>query len=151
MHAPESSVAIWRTKATEADLAAYERLIAEAFRPLLAELVLVNAGVLVACICSRHEATIADLVESSAELTLRPGRLRYSRHADVEFDWGEWPMVTLGLEFAGPRIETHFRLRFGRRSVGIEVLSVIFRDPVGDHAGNLGRFAAELAAARLPA
>lgn len=150
MLVPENSPAIWRTKETEADLAGYEALLAEALKPLLAELVLLNAGVLVTCICNGHESSIADLVESSSELTLQPDRLRYGGHADVAFDWGEWPTVTLGLEFAGDRLEAHFRLIFGRRAIGIEVLCVIFRDAIGDHAGNLGRFAAELARARLP-
>jgi hypothetical protein len=151
MHAVANSAAIWRSKDTETNLAAYEQLLAAALKPLVAELVLVNAGILVSYICNRQDAAIADLVDSSSELTLRPGSLRYGRHADVEFEWGEWPIVTLGLEFVGSCVEAHFRLVFGRRSVGIEILGLIFGRCLDDEAANLSRFAAALEDARIQA
>jgi hypothetical protein len=151
MLAPASDRSIWRSPQTVETLFAYERLLGEALRPVMAELTLVDAGLLVTCICQRQEAAIAELVDSSCELAVKPGALRYDGHADVTFEWGEWPRITLGLGFLCDGLEAHFRLVFGRRTLGIEVVGLIFGEPLADHDENLRRFAAALGDSRLPA
>jgi hypothetical protein len=151
MRALGSDHAIWRSPQTIEILFAYERMLGEAFRPVMAELSMVDAGLLVTCICRQQEAALAELVDSSCELVVKPGALRYDGHADVSFAWGEWPRVTLGLGFLCHGVEAHFRLIFGRRAVGIELAGLIFAQPLADHEENLRRFAAALGDSRLPA
>jgi hypothetical protein len=118
-------------------------------RPVMAELTMINAGLIVTCICNRHDEALAELIDSSAELAIKPGALRYDGHADIAFDWGEWPRITLGLGFLGRDVEAHFHLVFGRHSVGIELTGLIFADLLGEADENLRRFAAALGDSRL--
>ena len=150
MHAPANSLAIWRTGQTEKELLGYEELLGQALKPVVAELTMVNAGLVVSYICNRQEASLADLIDSSCELVLRPGAIRYGRSSEVDFDWGEWPMVMIGLEFLHRTVHAHFRLVFGRSTVGVEVLGLIFSEPLAGHEEDLRRFAAALEDSRLP-
>jgi hypothetical protein len=150
MHAPVSSRAIWRTGQTEKALIGFEQLLANALKPVVAELTMVNGGLVVSYICNRQEASLADLIDSSCELALKPGAVRYGKSSEVDFDWGEWPMVMIGLEFVHRTVHAHFRLVFGRSTVGVEVLGLIFAEPLAGHEEDLSRFAAALDDARLP-
>ena len=141
----ENLNAIWRSPATSDILDAYERVLGEALRPVIAEMTLIDADVLVSCICGGKDSALAELVESSGELTMEPNSLRYDSHAEVSFDWGNWPQITMGLVFQSRDVEAHFRLVFGRRTIGIELTGVIFATPLGSHDENLRRFAEALA------
>ncbi len=146
MRMHENLNAIWRSPATSDTLDAYERVLGEALRPVVAEMTLIDADVLVSCICGGKDSALAELVESSGELALKPHTLRYDSHAEVSFGWGNWPQITMGLVFQSPEVEAHFRLIFGRRTIGIELTGVIFTAPLGSHDENIRRFAEALAA-----
>lgn len=148
MLAPASDHAIWRTSQTIELLLPYERLLGETMRPVMAELTMINAGIIVACICNRHDEVLAEFVETSSELAMKPGTLRYDGHADIAFDWGVWPRITLGLGFRRQDVEAHFRAVFGRHSVGIELTGLVFAEALGDSAENLRRFAGALGDSR---
>jgi hypothetical protein len=150
MHAPVSSRAIWRTGETEKALLGFEQLLGNALKPVVAELTMVNGGLVVSYICNRQETSLADLIDSSCELALKPGAIRYGQSSEVDFDWGEWPMVMIGFEFVHRTVHAHFRLVFGRTTVGVEVLGLIFAEPLAGHEENLGRFAAALEDSKLP-
>lgn len=126
----------------------YERLLATALRPLLSELVYTNAGVLMAYIHAGKTSVIDDIMESSAELSLKPGALRYARNATTHTDWGTAPVVTIDMEFHQETICSFFKIVFDARSVGVQIDTIIFYDGLKDPPANLARFADALAAAR---
>ena len=145
MLAPHSDHAIWRSSATPDTLFAYERVLGDALRPVVAELTLIDADVLVTCICGGKDAVLAELVDASGELAMTPHSLRYDRHAEVSFEWGRWPQITLGLAFEARAVAAHFNLVFGRRTIGIELSGVIFAEPLGSHGENVRRLVDALA------
>lgn len=145
MRAPDSPNAIWRKTAEPEALGVFERILGEALRPVIAELTLIDADILVSCICSGKDAVLADFVDSSGELAMRPNSLRYAKHAEVSFDWGNWPRITLALIFQSRTVEAHFDLVFGRRTIGLELTGVIFAEPLGSEDDNVRRFVAALA------
>ncbi len=126
----------------------YERLLATALRPLLSELVYTNAGVLMAYIHAGKTNLIDDIMESSAELSLKPGALRYARNATTHTDWGTAPVVTIDMEFHQDALSSFFKIVFDAKTVGVQIDSVLYRDGIKDGPANLARFADALAAAR---
>lgn len=128
----------------------YERLLATALRPLLSELVYTNAGVLMAYIHAGKTSIIDDIMESSAELSLKPGALRYARNATTHTDWGTAPVVTIDMEFHQEALCSFFKIVFDAKTVGVQIDSIIYRDGLKDAPTNLARFADALAAARHP-
>lgn len=130
---------------------ACEAVLASGLKDFLAELVTVDGKVMVAFICNEQHANVDDIIASSMEHTVRPGRLSYSNHAVVDFDWGVMPSVALGMELRDERLTAFFEVVLAGDHIGIDIAGIHFADYVGDAADNLRRFAAAVAGARLPA
>ena len=54
--------------------------------------------------------------------------------AQVDFDWGEAPSVSLAMEFRDERLTAFFRVVFGGDHVGIDLNGIHFSDDIGDAA-----------------
>ena len=85
---------------------------------------------------------------SSAERSLKPGLLRYGRHALTHSDWGEAPTVSIDLEFHHATLQVYFKIIFETDAVGVEIDSIVFRDPFNGIEDGLARLDAALSDAR---
>jgi hypothetical protein len=128
---------------------AYERILADGLRDFLSELVTVDGGIVVSYICNNQHANLGDIIGSSTELLIKPGRLHYSNHAGVDFDWGQVPSVSIALELRDERLTAFFRVVFGNDYVGVDIRGIQFVDRAEEEHENLQRFAAAVADARL--
>ena len=124
-------------------------MLAEGLRGFLAELIMINGGLMVSYICNNQHAHLDDLIGSSMERRIKPGHLVYSNDAEVDFDWGEAPSVQLGMELRDPRLTTFFRVVFGGDHIGIDIRGIHFTDAPGAPAENLRRFPDVVSDARL--
>jgi hypothetical protein len=133
----------------EPQLLACEAVLANGLRGFLAELVMINGGVMVSYICNDQHAHLGDIIGSSMEDRVKPDRLHYSNRARVDFDWGEAPSVALAMELRDKRLTAFFDVVFGGDYVGVDLNGVHFTDLMGDANENLRRFAAAVADAQL--
>src|SRR5262249_44492382 len=126
-------------------LLSYEKLLAENLKGFLAELCLIGAGIFISYIEADKDENITDMVDSSAELTLKPGLLRYGRHASVESNWGFPPEVSIDLELHHATLAAFFRVIFEAQAVGIHIDGILFSEALGAPEENLRRFERALA------
>ena len=106
------------------------RALAEGMRSFASELRLVEEVDLVCFARSEHYAALDELVASSAEVTFKPGVLRYAWGADVEMGWGAPPSVRLDMEFCHAGVTASFGLVLSDKSAGLDVYGLMF-DPPG--------------------
>jgi hypothetical protein len=151
MFTPDSRNYIAKRDGHPAEILGYERLLAEGLRPFLHELVMVEGGVMVSYVCGGQHANLGDIIVSSSECAVKPGRLHYGNHAQLDFDWGEEPAVTLAMELRDERLTAFFHIIFGQDHVGVDILGIQFAETLADPEQRLRLFAAALADARLPA
>jgi len=149
MPPPDSRHYIGKRDSSPAELLAYETVLAEGLKGFLAELVMVNAGVIVSYICNNQHAHLDDIIGSSTENRIKPGRLHYTNHAQIDFDWGEAPSVALAMELRDARLTASFRVVFGGDHIGVDIRGIHFADRIGDADDNLKRFSDAVADARL--
>lgn len=149
MLAPGDNRYIAKGSTNVGEILAYERILADGLRDFLSELVTVNGGIMVSYICNNQHAHLDDIIGSSTELIIKPGRLHYGNHAMVDFDWGKVPSVTIAMELRDDRLTAFFRVVFGNDYVGVDIRGIHFADLAGGTDENLQRFAAAVADARL--
>lgn len=142
---------ISRATVGELGIMAYERALAECLKSFLSELFYTNAGVVIGYIQANQDNNIHDLLASSAELSLRPGLLRYGQNAAISTDWGMPPVVTMDMELAHPDMTVYFRVIFEEKGVGVAIEGIVGSQPLGSDSENLKHFAEVLADSRLPA
>ncbi|MFG1480397.1 hypothetical protein V5F53_17335 [Xanthobacter sp. V4C-4] len=130
------------------EVQAFERVLATALRNVLAELYFTEAGLLIGYINTGQANNIEDILASSAERTLKPGVLRYGRHAFTQSDWGRPPTVSMNLEFHHPRLTVYFKVVFDATSVGLAIDSIDFRAPFANHAEGIALLTAALEESR---
>jgi hypothetical protein len=148
MHACEPS-AYYPQQMGRTELLACEAMLADGLKEFLAELAMVNGGVMVSYICNRHHANLGDIIGSSTEHRIKPGRLIYASEAEVDFDWGEAPSVKIAMELRDERLTAFFNVVFGGDHVGIDLNAVHFSGGSGNARDNLRQFAAVVADARV--
>jgi hypothetical protein len=112
---------------------------------------MVNGAVMVSYICNNQHAHLEDIIASSMERRIKPGRLSYANHAEIDFDWGEAPSVALAMELRDDDVTAFFHVVFGGDHVGIEIRGVHFASGGGEGGENLIRFSRAVADARLAA
>lgn len=144
-----SANAVTKDETNRAALFPYETVLAEGLRGFLAELTMINGGLMVSYICNNQHAHVDDLIGSSMEHRIKPGHLIYSNDAEVEFDWGEAPSVHLGMELRDPRLTAFFRVVFAGSHIGIDIRGIHFTEALGAPVENLRRFADVVSDARL--
>ncbi len=146
----DSRHVVTKRDANRAELLPFEAVLAEGLRGFLAELIMINGGLMVSYICNNQHANLDDLIGSSMECRIKPGRLLYGNDAQVDFDWGEAPSVQLAMELRDAHLTAFFRVIFGGDHIGIDIRGIHFTDLSGTAEDNLRRFATAVADARLP-
>ena len=124
-------------------------MLADGLKEFLSELAMINGGVMVSYICNHHHANLDDIIGSSTERRIKPGRLFYASDAQVDFDWGEAPSVSIAMELRDKRLTAFFHVIFGGDHMAIDLNAVHFSDGVGNARDNLSLFAAAVADARI--
>jgi hypothetical protein len=127
-----------------------EKALAAVAREVAAELRLTDVADLVTFIRTDNHPNINDLVNSSAELYLKPGTLSYGWAAEVEMRWTGNPSVKLDLEFQHRQVTAFFKLILEARQAGVELSHVEFEAPSGVPAENTRLLIEAVADARLP-
>lgn len=150
MHMPDNKQFIQKRGPDVGQALAYERILADGIKTFLQEMVMVDGGIMVGYVCNGQHANLGDIIGSSSETAMKPGRLRYLNDARLDFDWGERPAVTIAMELADERLTASFRIVFGGDHVGVDVRGVHFADAIGSPDEALARFAAAVEDARLP-
>ncbi len=148
MHAHEKK-AYLPQQMSRAEMLACEAMLADGLRDFLSELAMVNGGVMVAYICNHHHANLDDIIGSSTERRIKPGRLIYGSEAEVDFDWGEAPLVKIAMELRDERLTAFFNVIFGGDHVAIDLNAIHFSGGTGSARDNLRTFAAAVADARV--
>lgn len=123
-------------------------LLAVALRDTVAELRLIDAADLVAYIKSAKWANIADLLQSSSELSFRDGALTFACAGEVELAWNDPPSVVLELEFQHHGVNVFFRLVLGPSESRVVVDGILYAARPRDEEDALNSLALALAAAR---
>lgn len=126
--------------------AAAEELFAQALRGFIAELCLLDGGVLIGWIRGQRHGNIADLVASSAELFFKDSVLTYADGADVSLDWGNSMQVVLDLEFATEPVTVFFKLVLDDLFAGVAIQRIVAENTA---AIGLDGFASALDQARV--
>jgi hypothetical protein len=146
---PDNNFFIFKRANDETRLRPYEKLLGEGIRSFISELYMVDGGVLLGYICGRQHENLGDLIRSSTELVIKPGRLRYGNDAYLEFDWGRDPQITIAMEFLSGPVTAHFRITFARDTVGIDILGLCFEGGIREPEQNLRLLADALDDAQL--
>jgi hypothetical protein len=130
---------LMRQSSTEGQFVRSDKLLADALRGFLTELTMTDGEVMMSCVMARKHANLADLIHSSFERMIKPGHLRYANSAAVDFDWGKTPSLAIAMELSHPSLTTYFRVVFEHAHIGVDVLGILFQEPVGDEEENLRR------------
>ncbi|MEH3117579.1 MAG: hypothetical protein PGN25_08250 [Methylorubrum populi] len=112
-------------------LAAAEEIFARALRGFIAELCLVDGGVLIGWIRGQRHGNIADVVASSAELFFKESVLTYADGADVCLDWGRSMQVVLDMEFTARPMTVFFKLVLDEVFAGVAIQRIVAEDTAG--------------------
>ena len=126
-----------------------EKALADVAKELAAELRLTDVVDLITFIRTDNHPNINDLVNSSAELYLKPGTLSYGWAAEVDMRWTGTPSVKLDLEFQNRQVTAFFKLILEARQAGVELSHVEFELPGSAPAENTRRLIEAVADARL--
>jgi hypothetical protein len=147
MIAPQNDRLLVKNSVTAREFAVYERLLAHGIKRFISELCLTNAGTMITYICANQHDNIDDIIASSAELYMKPGTLRYAQNAEIDFEWGHAPLVTIDMNLCHPMLTTFFRIVFDDRFVGVDIRGALFRDEIGSAIENMRCFTRTLAEA----
>jgi hypothetical protein len=128
-------------------LEAAERVFATAIRDFIAELCLLDGGILIGWVRGERHGNIADLVASSAEPFFKEATIAYADGADIRFDWGRSLTVVLDMEFVTKPVTVFFKLILDGVYVGVAIQRILADQNPAPF--NLDGFATALAEARI--
>ncbi|MFD2344287.1 hypothetical protein [Sinorhizobium terangae] len=109
-----------------------EQIVAEAIRPVATELRLVDAADFIALLRFESHASLADLVESAAELYFLPGTVNFGLGGNYNLDWDSNPEIVLDLELKLRGVTVYARLTLGNDTAGVEISHISFQHPSTD-------------------
>lgn len=124
----------------ERDFVAYEQLLGESIKPFMAEVYLVNLGIMASYVLAEHDANLTDILDSSAEALSHPELLRYARSSAVREDLDSVPIIAIRMEFVHDTLTALFDIVLGRDSVGVDILGISYRDSITAPEEGLKRF-----------
>jgi hypothetical protein len=126
-----------------------EVIVAKAIESVVAELRLVDLADYVAFIRLERFASIADLVDSAAELYFMPGTLKLGHGGEVHISWSGPARILLDLELRPKGATVFFTLSLEDVNAGVEVNYVSFDKPAPDPSANTAFLQRALAEARI--
>ncbi|WP_292896999.1 MULTISPECIES: hypothetical protein [unclassified Nitratireductor] len=128
---------------------AREIIVANAIRAVANELRLIDVADYIAFIRLESLASVADIVESAAELYFMPGTLRLGHGCDAHVTWSGSPRISLDLELRPQGATVYFTLELSADNAGVEVNYVAFDNPSEDPEVNSRYLAEALQASRI--
>jgi hypothetical protein len=106
-----------------------ERILAEGIEQVVAELRLVEVIDYIAFLRMERLGNVADIVNSSSQLYLKAGTLRFGCEGDVHLTWGTVPTIDLAMEFHHQGVSAHFRLGLAAASASVTITFIAFDTP----------------------
>jgi hypothetical protein len=128
---------------------AREIIVAHAISEVVSELRMVDVCDYLAFIRFEQFASIADLVDSAAELYFMPGTLKLGHGGEALVNWGEVPRIKLDMELRPQGATVYFTLAMDDKKAGVEVNYVNFDEPTPDPSENTRNLAAMIEHARI--
>ena len=125
-------------------------ILAEALSHTVAELRLIEAGDMIAYIRASQWPNIADLVQSSAELSFQDGALAFACSGDFQVSWSDPTSISLDMEFQTTTVSVFFTLTLGAHESLVEIKHVWFASTPTDDEDGTRILAQALAEARIP-
>ena len=125
-------------------------MLAGALVDAVAELRLIDVGDMIGYIRDHKWATIADLVQSSTELSFLDGTLTFACMADVTVEWARPPSISLEFEFQTAAVSAFFTLLLEQTETIVDLKRVWFAQKQDSEASGTRLFARALAGARPP-
>lgn len=105
-----------------------EVIIAEAIRPVVSELRMVEASDYIAFIRMELFGNIADLVETAAEQYFMPGVLRMGIGGQARVGWGLQPEIELDLELHPGGVSVYFTLGMRADTAFVRITYISFEN-----------------------
>ncbi|GHB18615.1 hypothetical protein GCM10007094_02980 [Pseudovibrio japonicus] len=121
-----------------------EALIANAMKPIAAELRLCDLSSLARHILSNEDANLTDLLESSSELHFKPDTLTYAGTSSIDLNWNGDVTVCLHMKFANNGVNVIFHLFLLSLNSAIDVKFISFEQPCEDAHENTKQLEAAL-------
>ena len=125
-------------------------LLAEAVADVAAELRLIDLGDMIGYIREEKWPTIADLVQTSTELSFRDGTLSFACMADFQVDWAKPPSISLEFEFQTSVVSAFFTLSLDQYDSVVDLKTVWFANKPDNEAAGTRLLANALRTARQP-
>lgn len=129
--------------------ASREAIVAEAIKDVVSELRLVDVADYIAFIRLEHFSTVADLVDSAAELFFMPGTVRLGHGGEAHVSWSDPPRIVLDLELRPAGATVYFALILENERAAVEVNYVAFDRPDADPQRNTAFLADAIEGARI--
>jgi hypothetical protein len=129
--------------------ASREAIVAEAIKDVVGELRLVDVADYIAFIRLEHFSTVADLVDSAAELFFMPGTVRLGHGGEAHVTWSDPPRIVLDLELRPAGATVYFALILEDERAAVEVNYVAFDRPDADPQCNTAFLADAIEGARI--
>ncbi|KZL08460.1 hypothetical protein PsAD2_04129 [Pseudovibrio axinellae] len=126
-----------------------ETLIANAMKPIAAELRLCDLSSLARHILSSEAANLTDLLASSSELYFKPDTLTYAGTSSIDLNWNGNVTVCLHMKFAHNGVNVIFHLFLLALNSAIDVKFIAFDQPSQDPQENTKRLETALTEARI--
>jgi hypothetical protein len=105
-----------------------EVIVANAIQHVVSELRLVDVADYIAFMRLESFASIADIVDSAAELYFMPGTLKLGHGGEAHVGWTESPRIVLDLELRPRGATVYFQLTLSALHASVDVNYVSFDD-----------------------
>lgn len=126
-----------------------EKILAGGIDQVVAELRLVEVIDYIAFLRMERLGNVADIVNSSSQLFLKPGTLRFGSEGDVHLAWGGMPTIDLAMEFHHQGVSAHFRLGLAAATASVTITFIAFDTPDASPEEHTQMLRAAVSAARL--
>jgi len=126
-----------------------EEILAEGIQKVVAELRLVEVIDYIAFLRMDLLGNIADIVNSSSQLYLKAGTLRFGNDGEAHLSWGSAPTIDLAMEFHHRDVTVHFKLGLAATKASVTITFMLFADTDADPQLNTARLQAAIDDARL--
>jgi len=101
-----------------------ERLIMEAIKPLIRELLIGDVKYFVSYLLFNQHNQMTDLIDSATEQYYAPGFLGYREAGSVSLDWDTTPTITIQMAMNSPPHSLDFQVTMDDSNVSCELIRI---------------------------